>query len=84
MAEREKLVAWYIEQAEMLWDVAGYTNLDFKGYYWLSETMGHREDEKLINDIADKIHANNKMFIYSPHATSTNFQHWKNYGFDGA
>lgn len=84
MAEREKLVAWYIEQTEMLWDVAGYTNLDFKGYYWLSETMGHREDEKLINDIADKIHANNKMFIYSPHATSSNYQHWKNYGFDGA
>lgn len=82
--EREKMVAWYIDQAEMLWDVAGYSNLNFKGYYWLSETMGHREDEKLINDIADKIHAQDKKFIYSPHATSSNFQHWKNYGFDGA
>lgn len=84
MEEREKLVSWYIEQAELLWDVLGYANLNFKGYYWVSETMGHREDEKILNKIADRIHERNRFFIYSPHATSTNFEHWKNYGFDGA
>ena len=84
MAEREKLVDWYMGQVELLWDALGYTNLNFKGYYWLSETMGHREDEKLVIKIADKIHQNNRLFIYSPHATSTNYPHWKNYGFDGA
>ncbi|MBT2661565.1 DUF4855 domain-containing protein [Bacillus sp. ISL-45] len=84
MSEREKIVSWYIDQTEMLWDVAAYENLNFKGYYWLSETMGHREDEKMITRIADEIHERNRAFIYSPHATSTNYEHWKNYGFDGA
>lgn len=82
--EREKIVSWYIDQTEMLWDVAAYENLNFNGYYWLSETMGHREDEKMITRIADKIHDQNRAFIYSPHATSSNYEHWKNYGFDGA
>ncbi|KIY23878.1 DUF4855 domain-containing protein [Mesobacillus subterraneus] len=84
MTEREKIVSWYIEQTEILWDVAAYENLHFKGYYWFSETMGHREDEKMITKISDTIHNRNRAFIYSPHATSSNFEHWKNYGFDGA
>jgi hypothetical protein len=73
-----------MNQVEMVWDADQYSNLNFKGYYWLSETMGHREDEVLVSKVAEKIHERNKFFIYSPHATSTNYDNWKNYGFDGA
>jgi hypothetical protein len=84
MFERENLVEWYIERVESLWNSLGYSNLNLKGYYWFSETMGYRQDDILVEKIADTIHQHNRSFIYSPHALSSNFNRWKNYGFDGA
>jgi hypothetical protein len=84
MTERENLVKWYIERVESIWQLSGYTNLNLKGYYWFSETMGYRQDDILVEKVAETIHQNNKSFIYSPHALSTNYNRWKNYGFDGA
>lgn len=82
--ERQRLVSWYMDQVETLWRLVDYSNLEFKGYYWMSETMGHPQDEILVTKISEEIHKKGMAFIYSPHATSTNFDRWKNYGFDGA
>ncbi|OLN24105.1 hypothetical protein BTO30_01440 [Domibacillus antri] len=84
LPERQKLVNWYRQQVESKWKAAGYTNLSFKGYYWLNETVISLEDEQLVEQTAAAIHKSGKTFIYSPHASSTNFESWKTYGFDGA
>ncbi|WP_052712159.1 DUF4855 domain-containing protein [Domibacillus indicus] len=84
LAERQKLVSWYRQQVEAKWKAAGYTNLTFKGYYWLNETVVALEDEQLVEQTAAAVHKAGKTFIYSPHATSTNFENWQVYGFDGA
>lgn len=84
LSERQKLVAWYRQQVESQWKTAGYTNLNFKGYYWLNESVISLEDEQLVEQTAAAIHKDGKTFIYSPHSTSTNFENWKTYGFDGA
>ncbi|WP_075620064.1 DUF4855 domain-containing protein [Paenisporosarcina indica] len=84
LAERKKLIDWYRLQVESKWKSAGYTNLNFKGYYWLNETVISLEDEQLVEQTADAIHKIGKTFIYSPHSTSTNFEKWKTYGFDAA
>jgi hypothetical protein len=82
--ERVKLVAWYMNTMQTKWNKAGFTNLNFKGYYWLNETVIDLQDELLVEKVAKSIHAGKKSFIYSPHALTTNFENWKTYGFDGA
>lgn len=84
LAAREQMVNWYISTVEAKWKKAGYKNLTFKGYYWINETVIHAEDEQLVTKTAKKVHSLQKKFIYAPHATSTNFDRWKEYGIDGA
>ena len=84
LAERGKLVNWYIQTVQTKWNQAKYTNLTFKGYYWLNETVIHADDERLVEKVSATIHKQNKTFIYAPHALTTNFANWKYYGFDGA
>ena len=83
-AEREKLVTWYMNTVQAKWNAAKYSNLVFKGYYWLNETVIHEQDELLVTNVAKKIHQQKKVFIYSPHALTTNFDRWQTYGLDGA
>ncbi len=84
LAEREKLVNWYMQTIQTKWNQAKYTNLTFKGYYWLNETVIHADDERLVEKVSATIHKQSKTFIYAPHALTTNFANWKYYGFDGA
>jgi hypothetical protein len=82
--ERENMAAWYMEAVEDLWEERGFSNLTFKGYYWMSETMGYPQDGPLVEQLSARIHQKDKYLIYSPHALSTNFERWETYGFDGA
>ncbi|KXH84068.1 DUF4855 domain-containing protein [Sporosarcina sp. HYO08] len=81
---RYDLANWYISKVLRELDKASYSNLNFKGFYWLSETVRTVEDEVLISSISSLMKRHNLYLIYSPHATSTNFYKWQNYGFDAA
>lgn len=81
---RYDLANWYVNQVMNEFNKAKYSNLNFKGFYWLSETVRTVEDEVVVSSIASSVKRHDKHFIYSPHATSTNFHKWKNYGFDAA
>ncbi|MFX3675279.1 MAG: DUF4855 domain-containing protein [Paenisporosarcina sp.] len=75
---------WYISNVTDRMKTSGFENLNFKGFYWMNETIKVAEDETLIASLAETIHSDNKFFIYAPHATSTNFPKWQSYGFDAA
>ncbi|WP_203364580.1 DUF4855 domain-containing protein [Bacillus sp. REN10] len=81
---RMDMVNWYISEVSEMLNQSHFENLNFKGYYWTSETVRAKEDEQLLPAVAERIHQDSKYFIYSPHATSTNFHKWKSYGFDAA
>lgn len=81
---RYDLAKWYITEVLNKFDKADYANLNLKGFYWLSETVRTDEDGLLISSISGLLKGQDKFFIYSPHATSTNFYKWKDYGFDAA
>lgn len=81
---RYDMVKWYTDSVNRKWKDEYFSNLNFKGFYWLNETVKVAEDEILLSSIAQQIHMNKQLFIYAPHATSTNFPKWKSYGFDGA
>ena len=81
---RYDLASWYVKEVMRKFDAGKYENLNFKGFYWLSETVRTVDDEVVISSISSLLKKDNKFFIYSPHATSTNFYKWKDYGFDAA
>lgn len=75
---------WYINNVTKRMTQANFENLNFKGFYWMNETVKVAEDEALISSLSQAIHREGKFFIYAPHATSTNFTKWRSYGFDAA
>lgn len=81
---RHDIAKWYITSVNERMKTSNFQNLNFKGFYWMNETIKVAEDEVLISTLAQAIHKDNKLFIYAPHATSTNFPKWQSYGFDAA
>lgn len=81
---RNDLTRWYVNQMMQRWNQAEYSNIHFKGFYWLNETVKVDSDGALLSSLSAHIRKNNKKFVYAPHATSTNFKKWQNYSFDAA
>lgn len=81
---RQELVEWYMASVEERLDDANLQNLNHTGYYWMSETVRNKQDEMLLPKVSEIAHILGKSFIFSPHATSTNFENWKYFGFDAA
>lgn len=81
---RYDLASWYVKETMKRFDREGYENIRLKGFYWLSETVRTSDDEIIISSISSMLKPHGKFFIYSPHALSTNFYKWQEYGFDGA
>lgn len=81
---RYDIAKWYISNVTNKMSSSNFENLNFKGFYWMNETVKVAEDEALIMSLAQTIHRDDKFFIYAPHATSTNFTKWQSYGFDAA
>lgn len=81
---RYDLTNWYIKKVIEEVEKANYSNLNFKGFYWISETVRTADDEILVSSIASSLKRQDKFFIYSPHSASTNFDKWRDYGFDAA
>ncbi|MBU0904795.1 MAG: DUF4855 domain-containing protein [Firmicutes bacterium] len=81
---RFDIAKWYISNVMDRMKEENYQNLNFKGFYWMNETVKVAEDEALISSLSQAIHREGKFFVYAPHATSTNFKKWRSYGFDAA
>jgi len=81
---RYDLTNWYIKEVLDRIETANYSNVNFKGFYWISETVRTADDEVLVSTIASLLKRENKFFIYSPHSASTNFDRWRDFGFDAA
>lgn len=81
---RYDLTNWYIKKVIEEVEKANYGNLNFKGFYWISETVRTADDEVLVSSVASLLKRHDKFFIYSPHSASTNFNKWRDYGFDAA
>lgn len=81
---RFDLVQYYLKETEHQMKQKDFSNLQLKGYYWLSETVRTKDDEVLTSSINGQLKQKGLSFVYSPHATSTNFHKWERYGFDMA
>lgn len=76
-------VKWFIDETMERWKKAGYTELDFAGFYWLHEGEGsNMADQHILPKIADYIHSNGLNFFWIPYFGAPMGRYWKDYGFD--
>jgi len=81
---RLNMVKWYVEEIIDQFNQGDYNGVNVKGFYWLNETVTNPEDEQLVSMVSEYLRWLDFKFIYSPHALSTNYDYWKENGFDGA
>jgi hypothetical protein len=80
-ADRLKAIQYCIDRVTTLWNQAGFTALDFVGWYWLEEAV-RSPDTTLMPSVAEKVHYNGKKFFWIPYYKAAGSSSWKLYGFD--
>lgn len=92
-AERRAAMKWYIDEARKRWNNSNYQNLEFMGFYIISEDLAvpgygwnpelkHWED--IYPEMSNYIHACNETLTWIPYNSSGGHQLWKNFGIDYA
>lgn len=83
-ADRIKAVKWYIQSFEKKFSESGFQNIELVGYYWFHEEMKKSEEDniKLLNAVADEVHAVGRSFFWIPYFTSNGYNNWEQLGFD--
>lgn len=85
--ERIAIVKWYDEYLSERFADAGFTRLDFVGYYWYEEEMSETwsDDERGFTVGAiDALKQTGKQVMFDPFYLSVGFDDWNELGFTGA
>lgn len=91
--DRLAAMKWYIDEVRDRWDKANYKNLEFIGFYIISEDLAipgygwspeikHWED--IYPEISNYIHACNETLTWIPYNSAGGHQLWKQFGIDYA
>lgn len=91
--DRITAMKWYIDEVRERWSRANYSNLEFIGFYIISEDLAipgygwsaelkHWED--IYPAISNYIHSCNETLTWIPYNSAGGHQLWKNFGIDYA
>lgn len=92
-ADRRAAMKWYIDEVRARWNRANYENLEFIGFYIVSEDLatpgnGYSTELKRWEDIypemSDYIHACNETLNWIPYNSAAGYQNWEKFGIDYA
>ena len=92
-SERQSAMRWFIDETRRRWDNAGYKNLEFIGFYCVSEDLavpgyGYSQDLKRWEDvypaITKYVHSCNETMNWIPYYFAAGHQLWEEFGFDYA
>ena len=92
-ADRRAAMKWYIDESRKRWNNSNYQNLEFMGFYIISEDLAvpgygwnpelkHWED--IYPEMSNYIHACNETLTWIPYNSSGGHQLWKDFGIDYA
>lgn len=87
LLNREKVVKWYIDEVNLRWKEAGYTNLKLSSFYWFNEFVSRQTstmEDELIRSTSSYVHNNGMKFQWIPYYFSRGWSDWKELGFDTA
>ncbi len=92
-SDRLQVLRWYIDEVRKRWHNASYKNLEFIGFYIISEDLAtpgygwsaelkHWED--IFPEISDYIHSCNETLTWIPYNSAGGYQNWKKFSIDYA
>ena len=85
--ERVAIVKWYDEYLSTRFADAGFSRLDFVGYYWYEEEMSESwsaDERGFTTGAIDALKQTGKQVMFDPFYLSVGFDDWKALGFTGA
>lgn len=84
LANRLKVINWFIDETEKRFAECEYKNLELVGYYWMNEDITYTDPnaKELMNAVADKAHSVGKSFFWIPYYCAPGYDAWSQYGFD--
>ncbi len=92
-ADRRQALRWYIDEVRRRWNNSSFENLEFIGFYIISEdlaTPGYgwnpelKRWEDIYPEISDYIHSCNETLSWIPYNSSGGHQNWKKFHIDYA
>lgn len=92
-ADRRTALKWYIDEARARWNRANYKNLEFIGFYIVSEDLATPGDgystelkhwEDIYPEMSKYVHACNETLNWIPYNSARGYQNWQKFGIDYA
>lgn len=89
--DRLSALKWYINEVRARWDKAGYRNLEFAGFYIVSESLqfpgvGWKPEmkrwEEILPEISKYIHSANESLTWIPYYASHGYTYWQDMQLD--
>jgi len=87
LANRQKVVKWYVDEVYRRWEAAGYSDLKLAAFYWYNEYVAHQlsdTDDELIQFTGDYVRSKGAKFQWIPYYFARGWNDWKKNGFDSA
>lgn len=85
LANREKIVRWWIDRLERRWSDADYEHLRLSGLYWLSEQISTSESgPDTMRRVGAAVHENGHDLFWIPHFLGYRAFLWSDVGIDAA
>ncbi|WP_020578740.1 DUF4855 domain-containing protein [Actinopolymorpha alba] len=85
IANREKIVRWWIDTVQKRWASAGYSHLQLSGLYWLSEQIStSASGPETLRRVTTAVHDNGFKLFWIPHFLAYKSHLWSVVGIDAA
>ncbi len=86
IADRKKVVKWWIDSYIERFNAANYQNLELNGFYWYDESVGLNDSliRETLAFAAEYVHQLGYYLIWIPYHQASGFSEWKSFGFDAA
>ncbi|MEG1743907.1 MAG: DUF4855 domain-containing protein, partial [Clostridia bacterium] len=82
MADRMKVIDWYVKTAQKTIEKADYKNIEFGGFYWFHEALEVDDDSfELLNGASSIVHKSGYDIFWIPYFRSNGYADWAKCGF---
>jgi hypothetical protein len=80
-ANRQRALAWYIDEVLRQWGAGRYRHLNLAGFYWTAESVGG-PDAAIARWTSDYLHAKGLRHYWIPYLGASGVNDWRKAGFD--
>ncbi|MBI3922151.1 MAG: DUF4855 domain-containing protein, partial [Armatimonadetes bacterium] len=79
--DRDKVVAWFVDEALRRWESSKFSHLKLWGFYWMNEGISPA-DEPVVRRTSDYVHRRGYKMHWIPWFVAPGHTKWRELGFD--